>query len=148
LPSLDRRVTALVGGAAAVVLVSLVAWHYGGRSQPRPRAAATSQVASAKKRIAHPPAVATRARPPAVSRLVLVAARGDCWLSIRAKSRDARVLEEGLLREGSAVRVAAKRIWIRIGAPWLDARLYGRALRGLPADTGNAFVTAAGLEPA
>jgi hypothetical protein len=30
----------------------------------------------------------------------------------------------------------------------LDARLNGRALRGLPADTGNVFVTAAGLEPA
>jgi hypothetical protein len=149
LPSLDWRVTALVGGAAAVVLVSLVAWHYGGRSQPRPQAATTSQVASAKKAIAPLPAVATRARPPAVARLVLVAARGDCWLSIRAKSRDGRVLEEGLLREGSAVRVAAKRLWIRIGAPWnLDARLNGRALRGLPADTGNVFVTAAGLEPA
>jgi hypothetical protein len=149
LPSLDWRVTALVGGAAAVVLVSLVAWHYGGRPQPRPQAAATSQVASAKKAIAPPPAVATRARPPAVARLVLVAARGDCWLSIRAKSRDGRVLEEGLLREGFAVRVAAKRLWIRIGAPWnLDARLNGRALRGLPADTGNVFVTAAGLEPA
>ena len=148
LPSLDWRVTALLSGAAAIVLVSLLAWHYGGRSQPRPQLAATSQVASVKKTIAHRPAAATRASRPAVARLVLVAARGDCWLSIRAGSRDGRVLEEGLLREGSAVRVAAKRLWIRIGAPWnLDARLNGRALRGLPADTGNVFVTPAGLEP-
>jgi cytoskeleton protein RodZ len=149
LPSLDWRVTALLSGAAAVVLVSLLAWHYGGRSQPHPRSAAASQVASAKKTIAHRPAAATRASRPAVARLVLVAARGDCWLSIRAGSRDGRVLDEGLLREGAAVRVAAKRLWIRIGAPWnLDARLNGRALRGLPADTGNVFVTAAGLQPA
>jgi cytoskeletal protein RodZ len=149
LPSLDWRVTALVGGAAALVLVSLLAWHYGDGSQPRPQAATTSQVASAKKTIAHRPAAATRARRPTVARLVLVAARGDCWLSIRAESRDGRVLEEGLLREGSAVRIAAKRLWIRIGAPWnLEARLNGRALRGLPADTGNVFVSAAGLEPA
>jgi cytoskeleton protein RodZ len=149
LPSLDWRATALVSGTAAVVLVSLLAWHYGGRSQPRPRSAATSQVASAKKTIAHRPAAATRASRPAVARLVLVAARGNCWLSIRAGSRNGRVLAEGLLREGAAVRVAAKRLWIRIGAPWnLDASLNGRALRGLPADTGNVFVTAAGLQPA
>ena len=149
LPSLDWRVTALLSGAAAIVLVSLLAWHYGGRSQPRPQSATTSQVAGAKKTIAPRPAAATRARRPALARLVLVAARGDCWLSIRAGSRNGRVLAEGLLREGAAVRVAAKRLWIRIGAPWnLDASLNGRALRGLPADTGNVFVTAAGLQPA
>jgi cytoskeleton protein RodZ len=149
LPSLDWRGTALVSGAAAVFLVFLLAWHYGGGSQPRPQSATTSQVASAKKTIAHQPAAATRASRPAVARLVLVAARGDCWLSIRAGSRDGRVLEEGLLREGAAVRVTAKRLWIRIGAPLnLDARLNGRVLRGLPADTGNVFVTPAGLEPA
>jgi cytoskeleton protein RodZ len=148
LPSLDWRVTALVSGAAAVVLVSLLAWHYGGGSQPRPQSATTSQVASVRKTIAPRPAAATRASRPTVARLVLVAARGDCWLSIRAGSRDGRVLEEGLLREGSSVRVAAKRLWIRIGAPWnLDARLNGRALRALPANTGNVFLTAAGLEP-
>jgi cytoskeleton protein RodZ len=149
LPSLDWRVTALLSGAATIVLVSLLAWHYGGGSQARPQSAATSQVASAKKTIAHRPAAATRASRPAVARLVLVAARGDCWLSIRTGSRDGRVLDEGLLREGAAVRVAANRLWLRIGAPWnLDARLNGRALRNLPADTSNVFVTAAGLEPA
>src|SRR5215218_2349913 len=61
LPSLDWRVTARLSGAAAIVLVSLLAWHYGGRSQPRPQSAATSQVASVKKTIAHRPAAATRA---------------------------------------------------------------------------------------
>jgi cytoskeleton protein RodZ len=148
MPSLDWRVTAL-SGAAAVVLVSLLAWHYGGGSQARPQSAATSQVASAKKTIPPRPPAATRASSPAVARLVLVAARGDCWLSIRAGSRDGRVLDEGLLREGAAVRVAANRLWLRIGAPWnLDARLNGRALRSLPAHTSNVFVTAAGLEPA
>ena len=149
LPSLDWRPTALVSGAAAIVLVSLLAWHYGGRSQPRPQPPAMSQVAGAKKTIAHRPAATTRPSRPALARLVLVAARGDCWLSIRAESRGGRLLEEGLLREGAAIRVAARRLWIRIGAPWnLDARLNGRVLRGLPADTGNVFVTAAGLEPA
>jgi hypothetical protein len=41
--------------------VSLLAWHYGGGSQARPQSAATSQVASAKKTIAHRPPAATRA---------------------------------------------------------------------------------------
>jgi transcriptional regulator with XRE-family HTH domain len=149
LPSLDRRATALLGGAAAVVLVFLLAWHYGDGSQAHPRSATTCQVAGVKKTIVHRRSPATGAGSPAVARLVLVAARGDCWLSIRAESPDGRVLDEGLLREGATVDVAAKRLWIRIGAPWnLDARLNGRTLRGLPADTGNVFVTAAGLEPA
>jgi cytoskeleton protein RodZ len=149
LPSLDWRATTLLSGVVVVVLVSLVAWHYGGGSKARPRSAATSQIASVKKTIVHRPAAATRASSPAVAHLVLVAARGDCWLSVRAGSRDGRVLDEGLLYAGATIQVAAKRLWIRIGAPWnLDARLNGRALRGLPADTGNVFVTAAGLEPA
>jgi cytoskeleton protein RodZ len=149
LPSLDWRVIALLGGAAVVILVSLLAWHYGSGAQARRQSAVRSQVASAKKTIAHRPTAATRASSPAFARLVLVAARGDCWLAIRAGSRDGPVLDEGMLREGAAVRVAANRLWLRIGAPWnLDARLNGRALRNLPADTSNVFVTAAGLEPA
>jgi hypothetical protein len=45
--------------------------------------------------------------------------------------------------------VAAKRLWIRIGAPWnLEATLNGRVLRDLPTVTGNVIVTAEALVPA
>lgn len=146
LPRLGLRSAAALGGGAAFVAVGLLAWRFGAGVEERAPPASP----------ARPPAVTTttsttgaKPRPgrnPAVARFVLVAARGDCWLSVRAGSRDGRVLYEGMLREGKSVGFASKRLWIRMGAPWnLEARLNGRAVRGLPADTGNVVVTRAGV---
>jgi hypothetical protein len=149
LPSLDRRAAVLLGAAAAVPFVVLVAWRSGGGPQERMPPAPNSQVAAVRKTIRHRPATPKRVGSPTPRRLVLAATGGDCWLSVRAGSREGRVLYEGLLSEGDEVRVAGARLWIRIGAPWnLEARLNGQALRGLPADTGNVLVTPAGLAPA
>lgn len=147
LPSFDRRAAIVLGAAVAVLVVGLVAWHGGGR-QERVPAAFESNVAPATKTIADRPGMPKRVVRPVsrAGRLHLVAARGDCWLSVRAGSREGRVLYEGMLREGDEVRVAGARLWVRLGAPWnLDASWNGRALRGLPADTGNVLVTRAGL---
>jgi cytoskeleton protein RodZ len=150
LPNIDRRAVALLGGAVAFVFAVLVAWHSGGPQERIPPAPSLG-VAAAKKTITQRP-VARKPKPVATlapGRLVLLATRGDCWLSVRARSREGRVLYEGLLREGDQVRVAGRRLWVRIGAPWnLEARLNGKALQGLPADTGNVVVTSAGLVPA
>jgi transcriptional regulator with XRE-family HTH domain len=149
LPSFDWRAVAVLGGVAAVVLVAVLAWHDGGGSHSLRRPAASSQVTGVQTTIAHRPAAATRATGPAIAHIVLVATRGDCWLSIRAGSRDGRVIDEQLLRKGATLRVAAKRLWIRIGAPWnLEATLNGRVLRDLPTVTGNIIVTAEALVPA
>jgi cytoskeleton protein RodZ len=149
LPRLDRRLAALLGAAAALLIVGLVGWHYGGRSSKQTRSLAKSQVAAANKTIAHPPATPKLAGKPAIGRLVLVATRGDCWLSVRTGWREGRVLYEGMLREGDSLPVAGERLWIRIGAPWnLEGRLNGKVLSSLPTDTGNVFVTPAGLSPA
>ena len=94
---------------------------------------------------------ANRSAPPVLMPLVVGRDRASLALQMTTYTVPAyrRVLDEGLLRAGTTVHVAARRLWIRIGAPSnLDARLNGRALRGLPTDTGNVFVTAAGLEPA
>ena len=81
---------------------------------------------------------------PAVARLVIVAARGPCWLSVRIGSEQGLSLYERTLDQGASVRFVSKRLWIRIGAPWnVDARLNGRTV-GLPARTGNVVVTPAG----
>lgn len=138
LPSLDLR-------AAAVLL----AWRFGSGPEertvpvasPPPPAAATTTTAGS-------PPKPRRGGSPALARLVMTAARGDCWLSVRAGSRDGRVLYEGTLREGDSLRFARKRLWVRMGAPWnLEATLNGRAVRRLPADTGNVLVTRAGVRP-
>jgi len=149
LPRLDRRLAALLGAAAALLIVGLVGWHYGGGSSKRTGSPAKSQVAAAHKTIAHRSTKPKLAGNPAIGRLVLVAAHGDCWLSVRTRSREGRVLYEGMLREGESLPIAGKRLWIRIGAPWnLEARLNGRVLSSLPPDTGNVFATPAGLSPA
>ena len=98
---------------------------------------------------AAPPAKRGRDATSALARLAVTASRGDCWLSVRVGSSDGHVLWQGMLREGSSLRFARKRLWVRMGAPWnLEASLNGRALRGLPADTGNVFITRAGVRPA
>jgi cytoskeleton protein RodZ len=149
LPRLDRRLAALLGAAAAILIVGLVGWHFGDGSSKQTRSLSKSEVAAANKTIAHRPTTPKLAGKPAIGRLVLVAAGGDCWLSVRTGSREGRVLYEGMLREGDSLPVAGKRLWIRIGAPWnLEARLNGRVLSSLPTDTGNVFVTPAGLSPA
>jgi cytoskeleton protein RodZ len=149
LPRLDRRLAALLGAAAAILIVALVGWHFGDGSSKQTRSLSKSEVAAANKTIAHRPRTPTLAGKPAIGRLVLVAAHGDCWLSVHTRSREGRVLYEGMLREGDSLPVAGERLWIRIGAPWnLEGRLNGRVLSSLPTDTGNVFVTPAGLSPA
>jgi cytoskeleton protein RodZ len=148
LPRFDRRLWALLGAAAALLIAGLVGWHYGTGSSEGRGSLSSSEVAAAHKTIAHRRAAAKPVAGPA-ARLLLVAARGDCWLSVRARSRQGRVLYEGMLREGESLPVVGARLWIRIGAPWnLEAKLNGRALSGLPTSTGNVVVTSAGLSPA
>jgi cytoskeleton protein RodZ len=147
LPSLDRRAVAVAGVAALVAAAGVLAWRFDGgpEAQTRPVVSPRQPDAAA----AAPPAKRSPERTPALARLLVTAARGDCWLAVRAGSRDGRVLYEGMLREGDSLRFARTRLWVRVGAPWnLEASLNGRALRGLPADTGNVFITRAGVRPA
>jgi cytoskeleton protein RodZ len=149
LPRLDRRVLAVAGAGGLLLFVGLVAWRGGDSQVPVPQQS-TVEVAAATKTIAHAHRPRTRAvSSPPTGRLVLAAARGDCWLSVRARSREGRILYEGMVSEGDQVRVAGPRLWVRIGAPWnIDATLNGRRIADLPADTGNVLVTATGVAPA
>lgn len=147
LPMPDRRALTMVGAAGGLLLIALVAWH-GGEGQERMPPLPTSSVAAAKKTIPQRPAAPRPVVVPRAGRLVLAAARGDCWLSVRAGSRAGRVLYEGLLQEGATVGVSGTRLWLRVGAPWnLAASWNGRPLAGLPADTGNVVVTRDGVQP-
>jgi cytoskeleton protein RodZ len=91
------------------------------------------------------PTPRTATQPLTVARIVLVARRGRCWLSVHLGSATGRSLYEGTLAQGRSARFVSTRFWIRIGAPWnLDATLNGKAVR-LPASTGDVVVTPAGL---
>jgi hypothetical protein len=135
------RRPALIAFASLVVL-ALVGWlifRGGGDEQ----AAVQSVAATTTTRTTAP--TTTRAAAPTTARLVLVAARGPCWLSVRLGSESGRALYERTLETGETARFVARRLWIRIGAPWnLDATLNGAGVR-LPTALANVVVTPTGL---
>jgi transcriptional regulator with XRE-family HTH domain len=85
---------------------------------------------------------------PTVAKIRLVAARGPCWIDVHLGSRTGRALYIGALQPRGTVRFIAKRLWIRMGAPWnLDAQLNGTTVQLTPT-VGNVFVTGTGVTPA
>jgi hypothetical protein len=135
---------ATVGALLAVTLVATLAWRLdaGGESTEP-----ASKGGLAPRKPPPAPAGAARRAPrearPAT--LVLTAAQGPCWLSVHLGSRAGRNLHEGTLEQGQSLRFAAKRLWIRLGAPSnLEAILNG-APASLPDDTASVVVTTAGL---
>jgi cytoskeleton protein RodZ len=139
----------LLGSACAIALVAgVLAWRFAGGSEGR-APSITSSRSTVGTKASSPPVQTTRERGALRMRLVLTAVGGDCWLSVRKGSREGRLLYEGMLLDGKSLRFVGKRLWVRMGAPWdLKARLNGRAVADLPADTGNVVVTRAGLRPA
>ena len=93
-----------------------------GRAAPRPT---TPARAAAQSRPAAPS--------PRVARIVLSAARGDCWLQVRSGSETGRILYEQILARGSSTSFAGRGFWIRIGAPSsLSVTLNGKTIDVLP----------------
>lgn len=131
-----------VGAVLVVALVVTVAWRLdagGGPTNPAPSGAPALRK--------EPPASVARRTPrkarPAT--LVLTAAHGPCWLRVHLGSRAGRNLYEGTLEQGQSLRFAARRLWIRLGAPSnLEASLKAARVR-LPEDTASVVVTAAGV---
>jgi cytoskeleton protein RodZ len=137
-------VVALFAGLAVLGLSS------GGGPPLRPPPAARSPKAASAQATRPAPAAASAPRRRAPS-LVLTAARGDCWLSVRRGSSLGALVWEGLLRRGSSLRLARLPLWVRMGAPWnLEARLGAKPLAGLPTAPrpANLLVTRAGATPA
>ena len=127
-----------------IALVAVLAWRHDGGDEPTlPQPASRP---AAKKPPPSPVRVPASPQPRAgPATLVLTAARGPCWLSVHLGSQAGRRLHEGMLEQGQSLRFAARRLWIRLGAPGsLDARLNGEPAR-LPGDTANVVVTGAGV---
>jgi cytoskeleton protein RodZ len=87
---------------------------------------------------------AGQARPPARARLVLTAARGECWVQVRANGVNGRLLYEGTLEVGQTQRfVRYQRLWLELGAPGnIDARLNGRPVANFPTQPAVVVATA------
>ena len=80
---------------------------------------------------------AVKPQKPAPVRVDLVAARGPCWLTVRAGSASGKTLYERMLEQGQRARFVGRRLWIRYGAPWnVEATVNGKHVQ-LPGAVGN-----------
>jgi cytoskeleton protein RodZ len=125
--------------------IALLAWRLSsstGNHPLKPPPAQTRKTAPAA-----PPPRHTATRAARFARVVLVASRGPCWLSVHLGSATGRLVFERTLEQGRTARFVSPRLWIRFGAPWnLDATVNGKTAE-LPAATGNVVITQAGLNP-
>ena len=81
-----------------------------------------------------------------VAKLVLAAARGDCWVEVHRRSATGELVYSGTMEEGQTQRFIGRRFWITVGdARVLDARLNGRRVDFPGAET--VVVTAQGIRP-
>jgi hypothetical protein len=129
------------------VLLGLIGWQLSRTGGEHPRATPRPGTHAAPVPSTTAPTTITRAitPTPTAARLRLVAARGPCWLAVHLGSRDGRALYVGTVQPGQSVRFVARRLWVRIGAPWnVDATLNGRTV-AMPATTASDLVTRAGL---
>jgi hypothetical protein len=117
------RYSGVVAALLVLGVLGVLGWKIGQGGSPRATAPTTS--------VTQPPATHPRtvghARVRRAPVFALIAARDRCWVEAHAGSRDGRLLYQGTLETGQRLRLPAKRLWLRIGAPWnLDARLNGK----------------------
>ena len=144
-------VVALAGIVAVTVLV-VVAWQVGTGNETRtePLVGAGTPTQTVKETPAET-RTTTAATPPStkprLAKLALTAARGDCWVQVRAGSASGELLYEGTLQQGQTQRFLKwKRLWMQLGAPSnVDARLNGRRVKDFPAQQSVVVVTARGV---
>lgn len=149
-------VAVALAGIVAVTILIVVAWQFGSSSPSQnaesltpaaPPLAALTETESAADAVTTTEAEAPAPQPakPKAARLVLRAARGDCWMQVRAGSATGELLFEGTLEQGQTQPFTRKRIWIQLGAgEMLDVRLNGKKVDGFPAGASIVLVTAKG----
>jgi hypothetical protein len=142
-------VIALAGIVAVTVLV-LVGLREAGadpENEPPIVPATTGQTTqeSATETTGGSAPAAEQTRPVRRAKLVLTAARGDCWMQVRAGGVNGKLLFEGTVEQGQTQRfVKYKRLWLEIGAPGnLNAKLNGRRVQNWPTRSAVVVVTAA-----
>jgi hypothetical protein len=133
----------LVGAAVA----GLAAWRLGGSSTPPARNATPPSSAGSAAAAAPPPKSKRAVVSKAPVFTSISAARGRCWLLVRAGGATGRVLFEGILEQGQAKRFrVTTKLWLRMGRPdALDISVAGKPIGAtLPARPSNLVLTRAG----
>ena len=141
-----------LAGIVAVALFVIVAFAFGNEDGNRDPASGlttrTSDTTPAGSAAGSPAAGSgPSARKPAMATLVLTAARGDCWVAVRAGAPNGELLFAGTIFEGETERFTARRLWLEIGrGENLNVSLNGKRVRDFPASP-VVIVTARGVRP-
>jgi cytoskeletal protein RodZ len=146
----SNLVVVALAAIVAVTVLFVIAWRYGtGQDDPGQLllggdTSATTTGAATEPEAPTTTATAEPARKPAKARLVLTAARGDCWLQVKVRSATGELLYEGTLQQGQSQRFLRwKRLWVQVGAPAnLNVRLNGRRVTDFPRGPAIVVVTA------
>jgi cytoskeleton protein RodZ len=141
-------VVVALAGIVAVTILVVVAWKFGSSGE-------TADVLSGSDLVGTTPSdttgettdAAPQGRKPKLARFVLTAARGDCWVRVRAGSAAGELLYQGTLEQGQMQRFGKwKRLFVELGpAEYLDAKLNGRPVDNLPDEPSIVVVTADGV---
>jgi hypothetical protein len=138
------RHSGVVAALVALAVLGVLGWKIGQGKSP-PATAPPPQVTQPTATRPPPP---PHARPRAAPVFTLVATRGRCWVDAHAGSRDGRLIYEGTLELAQRLRLPARRLWLRVGAPWnVDARLNGKHVV-LPDHVADLIVTPAAVRVA
>lgn len=117
--------------AAAVAVLTIFFWSAWSSGGGHPAPVATLSTAAARP--AAPVTHVLAARHTTVQPLVVRATTGPCWVEARRGSATGPVLLERTLQTGESARFTARRVWLRLGAPWNASVRRGAHLMRLPA---------------
>jgi cytoskeleton protein RodZ len=136
-------VVALAGIVAVAVLV-VVAFAFGTNENGRTAGElATNQPTSPPPATA-PPSATNRP----VAKVVLAAAGGDTWVSVRAGAANGELLFAGTIFNGESERFSSRRLWVEVGRVQnLRISVNGRRIRNVPTGEPVLVVTANGVRP-
>jgi cytoskeleton protein RodZ len=149
-PVESNFIVVTLAGIFAVTILVVVAWRFSsGESRPDPLVPSNLPQETTSTP-APTGSVQTETAPaeakPRLARLVVAAARGDCWIRVKTRSATGRLLYEGTVEQGQVKRFARERLWIEVGAPAnLNVRLNGRRVRNFPTGPAIVVVTAKGV---
>ena len=142
-------VVVVLAGIVAVGILVVVAFTLGSEGTKDPGANVAGTPPAAPPPAAAPaPPPAPASQKPTVAKLVLTAARGDCWVAVRAGAPDGELLFSGTMYRGESKRFSAKRLWLEFGnapAENLNVKLNGRHVRRFPTNAPVVLVTPRGV---
>jgi cytoskeleton protein RodZ len=82
------------------------------------------------------------------AKVVLTAARGDCWVAVRSGGPEGELVFSGTIAYGSTERFAGRRLWLEFGAAPsqnLNVKLNGKRVRNFPVGEPVVIVTPNGV---